>query len=162
MKKLFLALSLSLVLGCQQNHPNVQAFDFIDSRDKSITISSSGGSTIMGTIKRILYNDGWIIKSDPNAEKFSGNILNDQVDVQKNRQYATRYRLTALTTTVPNDWCLAGQGALVSFDLSIVDNITDMEVLTMGGSNVCEKVIPDDFMKALKLISGEVSYEYIN
>lgn len=148
MKKISLiVLTLLILSGCA--YSNIKSYGSINLNNKSITIQPGGGQLI-GDIKDVLYRSGWILKIDSETEKYDGNFgsktTSNNIDVYKYKSYKTRYRL--LITANYQDICIIG-GTMYSYNLSIIDNNTDTEVLNMYGRD-CSNTIITKLQKALK------------
>lgn len=130
MKKL--ALVLLAVLGPSCHSYNVIPFGTFDQAEKTMTVGQ-GGDGLLGYLKVRLRQDGWKMAIDrgPNMTEIDGKTSESYVT------FKTRYRLSM--TYKQKDITIGGDG-IYKYDISIVDNRTGEEVLTMSGKGVDHEI----------------------
>lgn len=130
---------LLLLTGCP--HTDVRVYEQVDRSDRSMTVPA-GGSGLLGELKSALRQDGWRMAIDrgPTVARGSG------PDVRIADTFNTRYRL--YVDWRRTDLCFSFD-AEVDYDISVVDNQTGAEVLTLSGRD-CEGAITTQFINALR------------
>lgn len=135
-------IGLSLLLGgCTQFQVNTQKYSSLDMRDKSITVPA-GSEGLRGKVKQILSDDGWKLMVDKGPNVLEGR-LSESVKLESYGTFNTRYRILIKSNQI--DSCIGiPLSPLLKFDISIIDNKTGSEVMTMSGLH-CEPEIINKF-----------------
>lgn len=145
MKKLLILTLLLQLVGCTQFQINTQKYSSFDVRDKSITVPA-GSEGLRGKVKQVLSDDGWKLMVDKGPNILEGR-MSESVKLESYGTFNTRYRMSIKSNQI--DLCM---GFTISpglrFDISIVDNKTGSEVMTMSGLD-CEPEVVDKFRKAI-------------
>lgn len=135
----FLAVLATIVLlaGC---YSDLQVYGKIDRSDRSITVPA-GGAGALGEIKAALRQAGWRTTIDRGPTVVRENPGGAQVADTFN----TRYRLYVYWRRT--DLCLSfdEEG---DYDISVIDNRTGSEVLTLSGRG-CERSVAQQLVNAL-------------
>ena len=139
-------IGLSLLLGgCTQFQINTQKYSSFDVRDKSITVPT-GSEGLRGKVKQVLSDDGWKLMVDKGPNILEGR-MSESVKLESYGTFNTRYRMSIKSNQI--DLCMGFPiSPLLRFDISIVDNKTGSEVMTMSGLD-CEPEVVDKFRKAI-------------
>jgi hypothetical protein len=135
--------ALTLVLASCAT--NVQQYAQIDLSERSITVPP-GGSGLTGAIKNRLSASGWRMVVDAGPIMTKGTVGDSKVQLATSDTFNSRYRLALRWEQF--DLCLNFQ-PLLRFDISVIDNKTGAEVMTMSG-NDCQSTIADQFIAQLK------------
>lgn len=138
-EKLSLLFALMLLTACTTT--NIQTYGVVDPSDKTITVPA-GSKGLKGEIKQALTDAGWTLAvygRGPSVIEDRENRL-EQFDT-----YNTRYKLALVTRVY--DYCFDFTPA-VEYDISLIDNYTGTEVMTMEGTG-CEDAVAQEFIKAL-------------
>ena len=137
-KKLGIVFALLLLTACTTT--NLQHYTDIDHKDKTITVPA-GAKGLKGDIKKALRDAGWTLAvyRGPSVIEGKGSRL-EQFDT-----YNTRYTLTMGSYVC--DYCLDFTPA-IEYDISLIDNKTGSEVITMDGRG-CEDQVTQKFVRAL-------------
>jgi hypothetical protein len=133
-----LVLGAVLLAGCS----TLRVYDTVDLSNKTITVPPGGGLT--GAIKERLAKDGWKLVVYRGPEVTQGKF-GDETRLERFNTFKTRYTLFIKWRQV--DFCIFGGGVYV-YDMSLVDNETASEVLTLSGRG-CEGIVADKFQEAL-------------
>lgn len=145
MKKLLILTLLLQLVGCTQFHINTQKYSSFDVRDKSITVPA-GSEGLRGKVKQILSDNGWKLMVDKGPNVLEGK-LSESVKLESYGTFNTRYRILIKSNQI--DSCIGiPLSPLLKFDISIIDNKTGSEVMTMSGLD-CEPEVVDKFRKAI-------------
>ncbi len=147
MAKIFTIISLMFLTGCASY--NIQQYGDIDINHKTVTVPA-GGSGLKGELKKLLRNDGWNLVVYRGPEVTEGSI-GKKTKIKKYSTFNTRYSLSVASNQY--DLCLNLQPA-ISYDISLIDNKTGSEILTLDG-NGCENTVVDKFKQALKITPTE-------
>lgn len=131
---------LALVLAIAGCHSDLRVYEKVDQSDRSITVPAGGGG-LLGEIKSALREDGWRLAVDRGPTVARG----DSSGVQITDTFNTRYRL--YVDWRRRDLCFSFD-AEVDFDISVIDNRTGVEVLTLSGRD-CEGTIAQNLVNAL-------------
>ena len=136
--KLSIILATFLITACTAT--NIQQYTALDATDKTITVPA-GASGLKGEIKKMLSDNGWelVVYTGPDVIESKNNRL------EQFGTFKTRYQL-ALTTS-RYDYCFNFEPA-ISYDITLIDNKTGSEVITMEGRG-CEKDVAKAFLEAL-------------
>ena len=128
-----LLLLLICLCGCVTN---IETYGKLDLTDKRITVPS-GGVRLIGEIKSALKKEGWelLVYRGPKVTEGS---LGENLRLEEYDTYNTRY--TIFIDCYHSSWV---------YDLSMVDNKTGAEVITMSGQDDPATVVKK-FLKALK------------
>lgn len=136
-------IGLSLLLGgCTQFQVNTQKYSSLDMRDKSITVPT-GSEGLRGKVKQILSDDGWKLMVDKGPNVLEGR-LSESVKLESYGTFNTRYRISIESYRADGCIGIGWTSPLLNFDISIVDNKTGSEVITMSGLH-CEPEIINKF-----------------
>lgn len=126
MNKKIIIVGIFLVLtGCAANYQSLK-LGIIDSSNKSISVPLEGNGLF--EIKSALIKDGWRIKVADSSLSEKG-VSDKKVNTVIKVQYETAYRMY-MTSTISHN----GYHSITSFNISIVDNKTNEEVLNMVGN----------------------------
>ena len=138
----YVALVFAVLLGGCLTY-NVNTFEAVDPTEKTITVPPGGGLT--GSIKQALTRDGWrvIVRAGPEVTQGQ---LGAETRLERSKTFTTRYVM--LVRWSQFDTCLLS-GAAYSYDISLVDNRSGSEVLTLSGQG-CETKIVDKLMEAVQ------------
>ena len=130
-----LALCLLPLLAACASY-NVQVYGSFDRAQKTMTVTQ-GGSGLSGYLKTRLRDAGWQLAVDAGPEVTRGTVADGQIDTVRGGTFRTRYRmqLWAECTSV----LLSGRRMYV-YDISIVDNESGAELLTMAGEAIDYKI----------------------
>lgn len=134
----FIPFALS---GCYSH--NVQHFSDVDKSQKTATVPP-GGQGLKGKLKSALRDDGWDLVVYNGPEVTEGAVGN-KTKLKRYNTFNTRYSLLVASSFF--DYCLNLDEAIV-YDVSLVDNKTGTEVLTLDGEG-CEGRVVEEFTKAL-------------
>ena len=135
-----------LVSGCTPNY-KVRAFgDAVDQSDRTITVPEGGGLT--GVIKDALGVDGWQITIYRGPDVTQGKRWSRWTRFERVRTFTTRYALFLKWSRIVFDRCISSFDPIYVYDISVVDNATDSEVLRVTGHG-CEASIADILREAL-------------
>lgn len=135
-----IAILTVLIAACT---PTVTTYAAIDQAEKTITVPT-GGAGLAGQIKQRLTDAGWQMMVDRGPGVITG-TADERVNLQVADTFNTRYRLVVSSRQV--DICL-NLTPQISYNLSLIDNQTGTEVITMGGVG-CQRNIVDSFMEEL-------------
>ena len=122
---------LLLLTGCP-TMPTVQKYEAIDTSNKTMTVPF-GSQGLIGKIKDLLSKKGWKLSVYQGPDVTEGQ-MGEKTKLKSYNTFNTRY--TLLIRQNLYDHCLNFEGAYV-YDISMVDNKTGSEVLTMSGRS-CE------------------------
>lgn len=139
-------LGAMLLVGCS----TVRVYESVDPSAKTITVPPGGGLT--GAIKQGLAKDGWKIIVYRGPQVTQG-TTGDQTRLERFNTFNTRYAL--FVTWRQFDVCMF-QGPFdpaYAYDISVVDNQTSQEVLTVSGRG-CEGAIVEKLRGALNTPKG--------
>ncbi|WP_425399899.1 hypothetical protein [Aeoliella sp.] len=141
MRFLLLSIVPLALSGCHSH--NVHRFSDVDETQKSVTVPP-GGKGLKGKLKTALRDDGWelVVYSGPEVTEGS---VGDKTQLKRYNTFNTRYSLFVVSRTY--DYCLNLDPA-ITYDVSLVDNKTGTEVVTLDGKG-CEGRVVDEFSKAL-------------
>jgi hypothetical protein len=128
-----------LVSGCTPKY-KVRAFDAVDQSDRTITVPEGGGLT--GAIKDALVVDGWKITVYRGPDVTQGKMASRWTHFERVRTFTTRYALFLKWSRIVFDRCISSFDPIYAYDISVVDNATDSEVLRVTGRG-CEASIAD-------------------
>ncbi|HKW91397.1 MAG TPA: hypothetical protein VJX92_05820, partial [Methylomirabilota bacterium] len=98
-----------------------------------------------GAIKEALAHDGWKIRVYRGPEVTEG-TLGEKTRLERGRTFTTRYALFLKWSQF--DVCVPRFDPAYNYDISLVDNSTGSEVMTLSGRG-CEHRIVDKFQEAL-------------
>jgi hypothetical protein len=135
-------IGLAALAAC--THSNVRRLEPIDQSSRSITVPA-GTSGALGGIKDHLQGAGWTVVVDLGARTVTRRTLSADA-AQSGGFQRTRYRLYLRQSQFST--CL--NGPALSYDLSIVDNSSGTEVLTMAGRE-CGPDIVSKFAAAIAI-----------
>ena len=137
-KIIFSCAVLLLLSGCTST--NFQQYSKIDNNDKSITVPA-GSKGLKGEIKKGLSDMGWrlSVTRGPSITETTKSRT-EQFDT-----FNTRYTLFLNSNVY--DYCFNFSPA-ITYDLSMIDNNTGSEVITMDGRG-CEDSVTSQFINAL-------------
>jgi len=115
---------LMLCLACQGcGFIRVNTFGQMKLKEKSISVEPGSAAGTLGGIKDVLYRCGWKVKVLGEGPTETRQVGDKTITVKTS---TTAYRL--LTTS-----SFLAQTRHVGFDLSLIDNETGEEVMTLGG-----------------------------
>ena len=124
-KYISIIFALFLLSGCAGKYQSLKLGQ-IDSSNKSITVPGAGNALF--EIKAALINDGWKIKvGDASLLETGTNTSN--INSKTQVTHDTAYRMY-MSYTLSN----RQRGGITAFNISIVDNKTNEEVLNMVGN----------------------------
>lgn len=122
---------------------NIQKYGEIDKNNKTITVPA-GSKGLKGEIKKALAEDGWSMSVYRGPDVTEG-TMGGETKLESYNTYNTRYTLAMASNVY--DVCLNFSPA-VSYDISLIDNKTGTEIITMDGEG-CENGIAQEFLQAL-------------
>ena len=126
MKQLSLiGLMLLIFSGCTANYQALK-LGSVDSNNKSISVPGAGNALF--EIKSALINDGWKVKIGDSSLNEVG-AKTTTINTTTKLKYDTAYRMY-MTTTLSNN----KNHGITIFNISVVDNKTNEEVLNMVGN----------------------------
>lgn len=119
---------------------NLQRYAQVDHDERSITVPF-GGSGLTGQVKSKLAESGWrmVVYQGPDVVR---GTANGTVDLQAANTFNSRYAL--FIDWHQYDLCLNFQ-PMIRYDISLVDNESGTEVITMSG-NGCEGDVANEFI----------------
>lgn len=131
------------LFGCAST--DVHKYASVDQSEKTITVPPGSGG-LLGPIKQELADQGWkaVVYRGPNVTEGS---LGEKTRIESYSTFNSRYRLLLRDQRV--DYCVPVGGPMYRFDISVIDNKSGSELLTMSGRG-CETTIVDKFKDALK------------
>ena len=141
MRYLFLLVVSVLIAGCRTY--DVQSFGTFDSTKKSITVPI-GGKQLHGKIKSMLHKEGWKLLVDRGPRIAKGK-QGTETDLHEYDSFNSTYRLAMSYDFLG----LTLYGKLYRYDISIIDNDSGGEVLTLSGKGF-EPTIVNELRKAIK------------
>ncbi len=142
MKKFqIIGLIIILLLGCTANYQSLK-LGTVDGNNKSISVPGAGNALF--EIKSALIKDGWKVK----IGDFSLNEVGAKtstINTTTKLKYETAYRMY-MTSTLSNN----RNHGITRFNISVVDNKTNEEVLNMVGNRQDYiRYTPEDISKNL-------------
>jgi len=144
MKRILLSLLvLSILSGCTPYQLTV--ITPLDTADRTITIPP-GAFGLKGPIKNTLREEGWKIMTDAGPIQTTGKT-GQVLDMETKATFRSRYRMIVESNQI--DLCVPLFDPLYFFGISIIDNNTGNEIMTMAGRG-CEHSIIEDFRAWLK------------
>lgn len=145
MFKILTLITLSFILaGCGTPQANYKILKSgsIDKKDKTITVPSVGQATF--EIKDALINNGWKIKVD-NASLEEKGTRDNNVNTTTKTSFDTAFRLYMTSAQSTNE-----NHGIVTFNLTVVNNKTNEEILTMAGNREdYVRYVPEEIAKKL-------------
>lgn len=129
MKILFILINAIFILyGCGTPVANYKVLraGTVDKADKTITVPSVGFGIF--EIKDALIKNGWKIKVD-NATLEEKGVKSESISTSTKTSFDTACRLYMTSTQSSNE-----NLGIVTFNLSVVNNKTNEEILTMAGN----------------------------
>tara|TARA_R100000458_G_C8097024_1_gene125321 strand:+ start:75 stop:551 length:477 start_codon:yes stop_codon:yes gene_type:complete len=118
------------------------SFGAIDPNNKTISVPGAGPGLF--EIKSALINDGWKVKIGDSSLSETG-AMADEVNTTTKVQYETAYRMYMTTTLSGNR-----NHGITTFNISIVDNKSNEEVLNMVGNREdYARYAPEDIARNL-------------
>lgn len=143
MRKTVTVLAIAVLMtGCMSSE--VQKYGSVETDAKTITVPPGSGG-ILGGIKRVLAENGWRMSISRGPTVTEGTV-GSRTRLETTDTFNTRYRLAVNWRQF--DLCIIGGGAYF-FDISIIDNRTGSELLTMSGRD-CETPIIRKFSEAIR------------
>jgi len=141
---LFFPLTVAVSLtGCVSYNP--QIYQPIDRAEKTITVPT-GSAGLTGQLKRALADDGWKL-SVRRGPRVTEGTVGEKTKVEQYDTFKTRYELRVSWNQF--DVCIRDFSPAIYYDLSVIDNKTGEESVTMGGRG-CESGVVEKFIEALK------------
>ena len=122
---------------------NIQVSATIDQNQKTIS-APPGNSLLLGPLKRALRSAGWHLNVNGATTRTVGTV-GPATNLETGRVLPTRYRLALVQRQF--DVCLTGY-PMVAYDLSLIDNASGDEVLTMSGRD-CTDLAARSFTEAI-------------
>jgi hypothetical protein len=120
-------LSLLMLIFASCSTKSVQKMERIDYTQKTITVPP-GSNGLIGKIKTMLREDGWTLVVYRGPKITEGSVASE-VHVEERRKFEPRYRLLI-------DWSHTdGFGWYYNYDISLIDNNSGLEVLTISGNH---------------------------
>jgi len=140
LRLLVVVVGCSFLAGCAS--VEVQKFAPIDQSNKTMTVPPGGGG-LNGTIKKGLTASGWQLAVDrgPEVSQTQGSTL------RTFDTFNTRYRMKIYENHY--DWQFPDFDPMYEHDISVIDNRTGMEALTVSGRHA-GKTITKKLMQALQ------------
>ncbi len=132
----------SILVGCASN--NVQIYASVDQNSKTVTVPA-GSKGLKGDLKKGLSDHGWKMSVYSGPEVVEG-YQGKNTKLQRYDTFNTRYSL--FVESRQYDYCFTGSPA-VNYELSLIDNKSGSEVVTMDGRN-CQDDVVKQFTDALK------------
>jgi len=136
---LLFLICIFILIGCGTH--NLRVYKPLIKNERSITVPP-GGHALTGAIKDLLKKNNWTLYVD------SENIMHEgkadkTVKITSKETFKSRYRLMA-SSHVYDTCSLISDNPAISYDISIVDNISGDEVMNLSGrgcqSHVIEKL----------------------
>jgi hypothetical protein len=118
----------------------------IDVADKTISVPP-GGAGLTGKIKSLLTEAGWHISVYQGPVATEGTVVDDKVRLSTERTFKSRYNL--MIRWQQFDVCLDNMQPAISYDISLIDNKSGAEVMTMSGRD-CETLVARKFVEQLQ------------
>ena len=131
-----------LVAACA---PNVQRYASLDPTEKTMMVPP-GSIFLLGDLKAALASSGWKTVIDTGPVVTQGMANEQGVNLTTSQTFRARYRLYVKAQQV--DICITLDPSIV-YDISVVDNKTGSEVVTMNGRG-CSKQVVRQFMEELQ------------
>ncbi len=143
MNKIAFLLSIILVLsGWATASYQALKLGSIDASNKSISVPGAGNGLF--EIKSALINDRWIVKIGDSSLNETG-AIKTELNTTTKVQYETAYRMY-MTSTLSNN----NNHGITTFNISIVDNKSNEEVLNMvGNREAYVRYKPEDIAESL-------------
>lgn len=145
LKKIFLSIfSCLILLSCAEKHIMVSAK--FDQRDKTIQVPP-GSRGLTGGIKNALKKNGWelfIYGQGPTILE----VNNTEKQIKHYDTFNARYKLILSFGRNVGPTCKYDLDSWTVYDISIIDNKSGKEILSMSGRNNCGTIV-DTFIKAL-------------
>lgn len=141
MKRVIVATVL-LCSGCVISN-SIQSYAPIDATSKTITVPT-GSYGLLGILKTTLSEHGWRLAVYRGPEVIQGST-GTSTQLEKYDTFHTRYTLVVSSSKF--DVCL-DFSPMVAYDISLVDNESGAEVLTMSGRD-CEATVAKAFASKL-------------
>jgi hypothetical protein len=132
----------SMLAGCMSLR--VHTFAPVDTTSKTVTVPPGGGLT--GAVKEALSKDGWKIAVYRGPDITEG-TLGENTRLERSKSFNTRYAVFIRWRQF--DTCFPTFEPAYSFDISMVDNTSASEVLTLSGHG-CEHKIVAKFIDGLR------------
>ena len=141
MRAVVIVIFAAGLVGCASS--NIQMSATIDQGQKTISMPP-GNSLLLGPLKQALRQSGWHVNVNGATVRTVGTV-GQNTNLETGRVLPTRSRLALAQRQV--DVCLTGNPAIV-YDLSLIDNATGDEVLTMSGRD-CTDIAARSFTEAI-------------
>lgn len=144
-KKILLSiLSCLILLSCAEKQISVSAK--IDQRDKTIQVPP-GSRGLIGGIKTALRENGWQLLIYGRGPHISA-LNNSGKHIKHYDTFNARYRLILSFSRDVGPSCKYDLASWTKYDISIIDNKSGEEILSMSGRDNCGTIV-DSFLKAL-------------
>ena len=133
-----------LLLSCAEKHIMVSAK--FDQRDKTIQVPP-GSRGLTGGIKNALRKNGWelfIYGQGPTITE----VNNTEKQIKHYDTFNARYKLILSFGRNVGPTCKYDLDSWTVYEISIIDNKSSKEILSMSGRNNCGTIV-DTFIKAL-------------
>lgn len=141
-KYIALLLAIFALNGCATANYQTLKLGSVDRANKSMTVPGAGNALF--EIKSALINDGWKIKIGDASLQETG-VNTSKIETRTKVQYDTAYRMYMTSTLSNND-----RHGITIFNISIVSNRTDEEILNMVGNRQdYVRYHPDDIAENL-------------
>lgn len=131
-----------LIAGCAYN---VQVYSKLDLSNKTMTIPA-GGAGLIGALKSALTEEGWDL-AVYRGPRITEGTLGEKTRLEEYGTFNTRYAL--FVDYKQYDVRFPDFEPMYTFDISIIDNNTGKEVLTMSGQGVRSTIVTK-FLGALR------------
>jgi hypothetical protein len=141
-RAILLALLVALAVAACGSY-RLRTFAAVDLTAKTITVPPGGGLT--GALKEALTREGWQIAVYRGPDVTQGTV-GDRTRLESVKTFKTRY--TLFLHWQEFDVCVPMFDPAYRYDLSVVDNMSGTEVMTLSGHG-CEGRIVDKFVEAL-------------
>ena len=146
MKRFCIVLVLTIwLVGCGTY--DLQVYGPLDPTARTITVPA-GGLGLPGKVKVMLQEEGWTLTVDRGPNVAEGTV-GKETHLEMYGSFSTRYRLHLSCQPLPDpSWRFQ---VVYIYDISIIDNKTGREVLTLSGGAE-EKVIVKKLREALRTV----------
>lgn len=125
-KYIALLLFVLAISACATANYQTLKLGNVDRENKSMTVPGAGNALF--EIKSALIKDGWKIKIGDASLQETG-VNTSKIETRTKVQYDTAYRMYMTSTLSNND-----NHGITIFNISIVSNRTDEEILNMVGN----------------------------
>lgn len=132
-----------LLSGCATH--NLEVYNKLDSSNKALTVPPGGGG-LTGALKSALKKEGWDLAVYRGPRVTEGSI-GDKTRLEEYGTFNTRY--TLFVDYDQYDWRFPDFDPMYHYDISLVDNRTGEEVMTISGRGARTTIVKK-FMETLR------------